>query len=81
MNFNILLPFKEISSSTINFNWSYLFIKLSSYYELKYDKYLQLKWIERFEWIVVPSMLNIVFPMYATSNAFFLDKSNWRCLL
>ncbi len=71
MNFNILLPIKEISSNTFNCNCSYIFIKLSNHFEFKDGKSLQLQKIERLEWIVVPSMLNIAFPMYALSNVFF----------
>jgi len=55
--FYIIFPINEISSSTINCNWSYFLTKLSNHFELNDGKYLQLNGIERLEWIVVPSML------------------------
>jgi len=45
MNFNILLLIKDISSNTINYNWSFFFLKISNSYKLKDGKSLQLKGI------------------------------------
>jgi len=69
MNLNILLPIKEISSNTINYNWSHFFIKTYKHFEPNDGKSLQVRgiWLE---WIVVPWMLNVTSPMYAMSNFF-----------
>ncbi len=61
INFNIIFPINEILSNFINFNWSYFLAKLSNFYELNDGKSLQLSGIEGHEWIIVPSMLNVVF--------------------
>jgi hypothetical protein len=66
-----MLFIKKISSDIINYNWSYLFIKLFNYSKFK----------ERLEWIVIQSILNVVFPIYAMNNVLFFNKFNWVCLL
>jgi len=45
MNFNILLLIKDISSNTINYNWSHFFIKVYKHFEPKDGKSLQLRGI------------------------------------
>ncbi len=76
INFNIFFPINEISSSTMNYNWSYFLIKLSNHFELNDGKSLQLSGIKILEWIVVPSMLNVVFLVYAMNKCFFLNDLN-----
>jgi hypothetical protein len=71
ISFNIFFPLSENSSSTINYNWSYFLTKLSNHSKLNDGKSLQLSGIERPKWIVVLSMLNVVFPIYAMGKAFF----------
>jgi hypothetical protein len=56
----------------MNYNWSYFLIKLFNQFELNDGKYLQLNGIKRLKQIVVPSMVNVVFPIYAISKDFFL---------
>ncbi len=81
INFNILFPINEISSSIINYNWSYFLTKLSNCSKLNDGKSLQLRGIERIEWIVLPSILNATFPIYAMSKTFFVKGFEWKCLL
>ncbi len=76
INFSIFFPINEISSSTINFNWSCFLTKLFNRFEFNDGKALQLSGIETLEQIVVPSMLNVVFPVYAMNKTFFLKGLN-----
>ncbi len=72
-NFNILFLINEILS--------YLLTKLSNHSRLSDGKSLQLSGIEKVEWIVVLSMLNVVFIVYAMTKVFFFKGSKWGCLL
>jgi len=76
INFNILFFIIKNSSNTINCNWSYFLIKLSNHFEFNDGKSLQLNGIVRFEWIIIPSMLNVVFLIYAMNKTFFLKGLN-----
>jgi len=81
INFNILFPINEISSSIINYNWSYFLTELLNFFEFNDGKSLQLSGIQRPEWIVVLSILNVAFPVYAMNKTFKKKGSEWGCLL
>jgi hypothetical protein len=76
INSNIIFPINEISSSIINCNWSYFLTKLFNHFELNDGKYLQLSGIEVFEWVVVPSMLNVSFQYMPWARLSFLKGLN-----
>jgi hypothetical protein len=64
----------DLNQRSMNFNIIYRF-------EFNDGKSLQLSGIEGLEWIVIPAMLNVVFPIYAMNKTFFFKGSDQGCRL